>query len=67
MKRQPPRAPMKNGFDRIGPFHPYVAFGAVILLDLIAAVLILLAIAWVADRIEEAIWPGGTDWVQFDL
>ncbi len=67
MKRVPSRAPMRNGFDRVGPFHPYVAFGAILLLDLAAAILIFLALAWVADRIEETFWPGGTDWVQFDL
>ena len=65
MKRVPPRAPMKNGFDRVGPVHPYVAFGAVLLLDLIGAALILLAVAWLGDRIEDAIWPGGADWVDF--
>lgn len=65
MRRRPPRAPMKNGFDRVGPFHPYVAFGAVILLDLLALALILTALVWVGDRIEDRLWPGGTEWVDF--
>lgn len=67
MRRKAPRAPLKSGFDRVGPFHPFIAFAAVLLVDLAGVVLILLALAWVADRIEETFWPGGTDWVQFDI
>lgn len=65
MRRRATRTPMKNGFDRIGPFHPYVAFGAVILVNLLAIVLVLTALVWLGDRIEDHFWPGGTEWVDF--
>lgn len=66
-QRLQPRPPLRSGFDRVGPFHPFVAFAAVLLVDLAGLALILFALAWTADRIEETFWPGGTDWVQFEL
>lgn len=60
-----PRRPLRGGLDRIGPFHPYLAFAAVILLDLVAALAILTAIAWACDKTEDVISPGGTDWLPF--
>jgi len=65
MRRRSTRPPLKSGFDTVGPFHPYLAFAGVILIDLLAVFLILTAIAWIGDRIEDLIWPGGTEWVDF--
>lgn len=65
MRRRPVRPPLKNGFDSVGPVHPYVAFASVLLIDLLAFFLILTAVAWIGDRIEDLIWPGGTEWVDF--
>ena len=58
------RPPLPDGFDRIGPFHPYVVFGAVALLDLLALLLVLAAFTFVGDKIEDVIWPGGREWVE---
>lgn len=55
------RDPLPDGYDRVGPFHPYVAWAAVVLVDLIGLMLILAAIAMIGDSIEDAIWPGGFD------
>jgi hypothetical protein len=65
MRRRPIRPPLRSGFDRVGPFHPYLAFGAVILVDLLAVVLIVLALTWVGDTMEDWLWPGGPEWVDF--
>lgn len=65
MRRRPLRAPLRGGLDKVGPFHPYVAFAAILLLDLVALVLILLALTWIGDRAEDWLWPGGTEWVDF--
>ena len=59
------RRPLRNGLDRIGPFHPYVVFAAVLLLDLIAALAILTGILWACDKTEDVISPGGTEWLPF--
>jgi len=59
------RPPLRSGLDRIGPFHPYLVYAAILLLDLIVAALILLALTWIGDRVEDLIWPGGTEWVDF--
>jgi len=56
---------MKNGLDRIGPFHPYVVYAGVILLNLIGLALIILILTWLGDTIEDWLWPGGTEWVDF--
>ncbi|MBL0925525.1 MAG: hypothetical protein IBJ12_13815 [Sphingomonadaceae bacterium] len=57
------RPPLPDGFDRIGPFHPYVVVGAVILLDVVALLLLLAALTFVGDKVEDIIWPGGSEWV----
>lgn len=59
------RPPLKSGLDTVGPFHPYLAFAAVILIDLIGLLIIIAALTWIGDRIEDLIWPGGAEWVQF--
>ena len=59
------RRPPKSGLDTVGPFHPYLAYAAVILLDLIGLLIVLAALTWIGDRLEDLIWPGGTEWVDF--
>ena len=43
MRRKPIRPPLKNGLGRVGPFHPYLAYAAVMLVNL-AGVLVGIAI-----------------------
>ena len=59
-----PREP-RNGLDPIGPFHPYLVLAAVLLLDLILAMLILAGLVWISDQVEDRLWPGGEEWVDF--
>jgi hypothetical protein len=62
-----PRAlrPLDGGFDPVGPFHPYLVYAAILLLDFAALLLILAALVWIGDTAEDMIWPGGTEWVNF--
>ncbi len=53
-----------DGFDSVGPFHPFLAWAGVALVDLAAVVLALSAVALACDKIEDALWPGGPEWVQ---
>lgn len=55
----------KDGFDRIGPFHPAFVWGAVIVLDLIIVLALLLAVTKIGDKVEDLVFPGGTEWVTF--
>lgn len=55
----------KDGFDRIGPFHPAFVWGAVIVLDLIIVLALLLAVTKIGDKVEDVVFPGGTEWVTF--
>ena len=64
MARRRPR-PLRDGLDPIGPFHPYLVYAAIVLLDLIGLVLLLAALLWVSDRVEDLFWPGGKEWVDF--
>ncbi len=57
------RPPLSDGYDPVGPFHPYVVAGAVLLLDILAILLVLAAFTFVGDKIEDVIWPGGREWV----
>ncbi len=57
------RNPLPDGFDPVGPVHPYIAIAAVVLLDLLIILLILAAFTFVGDKIEDVIWPGGREWV----
>ena len=65
MRRRPARPPLKGGFDPIGPFHPYLVYAGVILLNLIGLILILLLLTWIGDTVEDWLWPGGSEWVDF--
>ncbi len=55
----------RDGFDRIGPFHPAFAWGAVVVFDLLVVVAILLAVTKIGDKVEDVIAPGGEEWVTF--
>lgn len=57
------RPPLPDGFDPIGLFHPYVVIAAILVLDLLALLLILGALTFIGDKIEDVIWPGGREWV----
>ena len=61
--KPPTRPPLRSGLDRIGPFHPYLAYAAVLALDLVGLLLILAALVWIGDTAEDLLWPGGTEWV----
>lgn len=57
------RPPLPDGFDPVGPFHPYVVMAAVLLLDLLIILLVIAALTFVGDKVEDVIWPGGREWV----
>lgn len=65
MRPPKPSRPLKSGLDPVGPFHPYLVYAALVLLDLAGAFLILLALVWIGDTAEDLFWPGGTEWVDF--
>ena len=46
------RAPRKGDLDRIGPFHPYLVYGAIVLLDLAGLAVIVLLLIGAIDWIE---------------
>lgn len=62
MRREHP--PFADGYDRVGPFHPYVAWAGVLLLDLALLIVLLGGLAALGDSIEDAIWPGGFDAIE---
>ena len=53
MKPSKSRPPLKSGLDRVGPFHPYLVYAAVLLLDLLGLVLILAILVWIGDFAED--------------
>jgi len=55
----------KDGFDRIGPFHPAFVWGAVIVFDLMIVLAVLLAVTKIGDKVEDVVFPGGPEWVTF--
>ena len=55
----------RNGLDPIGPFHPYLVYAFILLVDLIGAFLIVAGAVWAADQVEDLFWPGGEEWVDF--
>jgi hypothetical protein len=55
----------KDGFDRVGPFHPAFVWGAVIVLDLLIVLAVLLAVTKIGDKVEDVVFPGGPEWVTF--
>lgn len=65
MKRFKARTAFRSGLDPVGPFHPYLVYAAVLLVDLIGVLLILAALVWIGDTAEDLFWPGGHEWVDF--
>jgi hypothetical protein len=65
MRRRPGRRPLKSGLDPVGPFHPYLAYAAVLLFNLAAVVLGIAILLWAADLVEDRLWPGGSEWIDF--
>jgi hypothetical protein len=59
------RTTFRDGLDPVGPFHPYLVFGAVLLLDLALAGTIITFLLWACDRLEDILFPGGTEWLPF--
>ena len=55
MKRKPTRPPMKGGLDPIGPFHPYLVYAAVLLVDLAGVVVIVALLAGAVHLIAKLI------------
>lgn len=53
MKRKPTRPPLKGGLDPIGPFHPYLVYAAVLLVDLAGLVVIVALLAGVVHLIAK--------------
>jgi hypothetical protein len=46
------RRPLKSGLDTVGPFHPYLAYAAVILLNLVGVMAIVAILVMIADLVE---------------
>ena len=63
MRKGRPRRTLRDGLDPIGPFHPYVVFAAILLLDLIAVFLLITALVWASDQVEDLLLPGGEEWI----
>ncbi|WP_033919649.1 hypothetical protein [Sphingomonas sp. 37zxx] len=53
----------RQRMDMVGPVHPYVAFAAVILFDVLLLAAITLALVVTGDKVEDVIAPGGPEWV----
>ena len=52
MKPLKSRRPLRSGLDTVGPFHPYLVYAAVILVDLAGLVLIVAILVAFTDWIE---------------
>ena len=46
------RRTLKGGLDPVGPFHPYLVYAAVILLDLAGLAVIVLLLVGAVDWLE---------------
>ena len=65
MRRRPTRPPLGSGLDTVGPLHPFIVYAGIVLLDLAGAALILTGLVWISDEVEDLLWPGGSEWVEF--
>lgn len=54
-----------SGYDPIGPFHPFLVWAAVLLLDIAAAAAIVAGLTWAVDKAEDRMAPGGEEWIGF--
>ena len=59
------KMPASRSIDRIGPVPLWVVYAAILVLDLLIIAALVTAVTWAGDRIEDAIWPGGSEWVHF--
>jgi hypothetical protein len=55
----------RDGYDRVGPFHPYVAWTAVALFDLSLIAFVVLTLLVGVDWTEDLIFPGGPEMLPF--
>jgi hypothetical protein len=55
----------RDGLDRIGPFHPSFVWAAVVVFDLLVVIALLLSVTKIGDKVEDVLFPGGTEWVTF--
>ncbi|WP_448660227.1 hypothetical protein ACPVPU_06875 [Sphingomonas sp. CJ99] len=62
-ERQPNITPA--GYDRIYGLHPFVFFGAVVMMQLLFIALIVTALLAGIDWTEDLIWPGGPELLPF--
>ena len=53
----------EDGFDRIGPLHPAFVWAAVVVVDIAILLFLMSALTVIGDRVEDLLWPGGTEWV----
>lgn len=61
----PRRRTTADGFDPVGPFHPYLVWAAILLFDIVLVLAALAGLTWLSDRVEDVLWPGGREWVDF--
>jgi hypothetical protein len=54
-----------DGYDLIGPFHPYLVWAAVMLVNLVGIALILTMVLASADWIEDMFWPRDEEFLPF--
>jgi len=54
-----------DGYDRIGPFHPKLVWGAILLAEVAVVVGLVTGFIWIGDKLEDQIAPGGTEWIDF--
>ncbi|HTG39946.1 hypothetical protein [Sphingomonas sp.] len=54
-----------DGFDRVGPFHPFIAWTAVALFDLCLVLAVATTLLAGVDWTEDMIWPGGPELLPF--
>lgn len=55
----------RDGYDRVGPFHPFVAWAGVALFDLSLITFVVLTMLVGADWTEDLIFPGGPELLPF--
>ncbi|NJC34301.1 hypothetical protein GGR88_001775 [Sphingomonas jejuensis] len=51
--------------DPIAGLPPRLVYAAILLLDLAVIALLLTGVLWLVDRVEDRIFPGGTEWLPF--
>ena len=54
-----------DGYDKVGPVHPFVAWAGVMLVNLLGVTLGLTLILASADWIEDLFWPADQEVLPF--